>query len=272
MALDELTEFFAVFIAHVHEFDAAAVGADVADHRSEIDFAETGADLQLDRVADSKSSRRLQISAAKADCFYARKARGCALDLGTKRRVQWNSGVASRDNVTGARLPRRAESGRCLFERRTILDQCQRIFRCGPQTGGVRIGKALAAFRQRAKKLGGFAGTHAAKGFDGLYAHKLVAQNLVFTGGDFHELRHGSCFLSQAELVDHHGNDHGMCVGEDGGKDKGGAQGRSRIVGTRKFADCQVLKVPFPTSHGASERSEERRVGKECRSRWSPYH
>ena len=112
MALDELTEFFPVFIAHVHEFDAAAVGADVADHRSEIDFAETGADLQLDRVADSKSSRRLQISAAKADCFYARKARGCTLDLGTKRRVQWNSGVASRDNVTGARLPRRAESGR----------------------------------------------------------------------------------------------------------------------------------------------------------------
>ena len=23
---------------------------------------------------------------------------------------------------------------------------------------------------------------------------------------------------------------------------------------------------------GAAERSEERRVGKECRSRWSPYH
>src|SRR2546427_2935513 len=26
------------------------------------------------------------------------------------------------------------------------------------------------------------------------------------------------------------------------------------------------------TSRGASARSEERRVGKECRSRWSPYH
>ena len=25
-------------------------------------------------------------------------------------------------------------------------------------------------------------------------------------------------------------------------------------------------------THGGSERSEERRVGKECRSRWSPYH
>ena len=26
------------------------------------------------------------------------------------------------------------------------------------------------------------------------------------------------------------------------------------------------------TPLGAAERSEERRVGKECRSRWSPYH
>ena len=29
--------------------------------------------------------------------------------------------------------------------------------------------------------------------------------------------------------------------------------------------------VEFPTASSA-ERSEERRVGKECRSRWSPYH
>ena len=29
-------------------------------------------------------------------------------------------------------------------------------------------------------------------------------------------------------------------------------------------------KENFPISH--HERSEERRVGKECRSRWSPYH
>src|SRR5688572_6859175 len=28
----------------------------------------------------------------------------------------------------------------------------------------------------------------------------------------------------------------------------------------------------FCPSRAASERSEERRVGKECRSRWSPYH
>ncbi len=56
VALDEFAELFAVFIAHVYEFDAAAVGADVADHGGESDLAETGADLQLDRIADGEWS------------------------------------------------------------------------------------------------------------------------------------------------------------------------------------------------------------------------
>ena len=34
------------------------------------------------------------------------------------------------------------------------------------------------------------------------------------------------------------------------------------------FKGYELQMVP----HGASRRSEERRVGKECRSRWSPYH
>ena len=38
---------------------------------------------------------------------------------------------------------------------------------------------------------------------------------------------------------------------------------------TGPFDDCRV-RLPRPED-GAS-RSEERRVGKECRSRWSPYH
>ena len=29
---------------------------------------------------------------------------------------------------------------------------------------------------------------------------------------------------------------------------------------------------PYEKVEGTAERSEERRVGKECRSRWSPYH
>ena len=43
---------------------------------------------------------------------------------------------------------------------------------------------------------------------------------------------------------------------------------------------CPFIGRPFddnwgledPTGKSDEERSEERRVGKECRSRWSPYH
>ena len=55
---------------------------------------------------------------------------------------------------------------------------------------------------------------------------------------------------------------------------------RSRIVqGMRNYLnDRGFLEVETPMMHpiagGATAltRSEERRVGKECRSRWSPYH
>ena len=33
-----------------------------------------------------------------------------------------------------------------------------------------------------------------------------------------------------------------------------------------------ILKIPQAVAAGSELRSEERRVGKECRSRWSPYH
>ena len=38
-----------------------------------------------------------------------------------------------------------------------------------------------------------------------------------------------------------------------------------------KTEDVQITEVKVLNEAGA-ERSEERRVGKECRSRWSPYH
>ena len=39
------------------------------------------------------------------------------------------------------------------------------------------------------------------------------------------------------------------------------------------YAHLKVDKVPPRTSQPSPQsRSEERRVGKECRSRWSPYH
>ena len=45
-----------------------------------------------------------------------------------------------------------------------------------------------------------------------------------------------------------------------------------------QLGEKQLLKVVKKVEFGVylgeedSERSEERRVGKECRSRWSPYH
>ena len=42
------------------------------------------------------------------------------------------------------------------------------------------------------------------------------------------------------------------------------------------IAISMYSKIPVPqvewTKEKMSHRSEERRVGKECRSRWSPYH
>src|ERR1035438_1767236 len=61
-------------------------------------------------------------------------------------------------------------------------------------------------------------------------------------------------------------------LGEEGSS-KAGSSGRRWIVdpidGTRDFVRgnqfwCILIAI--------EERSEERRVGKECRSRWSPYH
>src|SRR5688572_3241051 len=37
-------------------------------------------------------------------------------------------------------------------------------------------------------------------------------------------------------------------------------------------AEATRLGLNFPVLHDRAQRSEERRVGKECRSRWSPYH
>src|SRR5256885_16557461 len=50
---------------------------------------------------------------------------------------------------------------------------------------------------------------------------------------------------------------------------RGSARGQSKRKAKRKRSGRKAGKGRF-TFRGA--RSEERRVGKECRSRWSPYH
>ena len=47
---------------------------------------------------------------------------------------------------------------------------------------------------------------------------------------------------------------------------------REVFVGTRDFEQALARADEAEVKAAAAERSEERRVGKECRSRWSPYH
>src|SRR3712207_7796354 len=62
--------------------------------------------------------------------------------------------------------------------------------------------------------------------------------------------------------------------GENAGEEKF-AKAQLAIQGFEKYSDM-LLEVQDPEKvdsiAGATVRSEERRVGKECRSRWSPYH
>src|SRR5256885_17194568 len=50
-----------------------------------------------------------------------------------------------------------------------------------------------------------------------------------------------------------------------------GARDRSPFT-TYSYIDVLRGRIPAAAFRGKYVRSEERRVGKECRSRWSPYH
>ena len=45
-----------------------------------------------------------------------------------------------------------------------------------------------------------------------------------------------------------------------------------KFLGWKKTNGTMVSQYTLPIGNSNSIRSEERRVGKECRSRWSPYH
>ena len=50
---------------------------------------------------------------------------------------------------------------------------------------------------------------------------------------------------------------------------------RDETLGTLRMIKAALMKHKVDTMKdldSGAERSEERRVGKECRSRWSPYH
>src|SRR2546421_9254498 len=47
---------------------------------------------------------------------------------------------------------------------------------------------------------------------------------------------------------------------------------RVEILGRQPALECLFHLRPLTVENRIPRRSEERRVGKECRSRWSPYH
>ena len=50
-----------------------------------------------------------------------------------------------------------------------------------------------------------------------------------------------------------------------------GQYGRESVI-SMGYAQTNAFAEPVTLMLAVSKRSEERRVGKECRSRWSPYH
>ena len=54
--------------------------------------------------------------------------------------------------------------------------------------------------------------------------------------------------------------------------DKSVEEIKKTAVGAEKEAVQEVKESVEATAEDMENRSEERRVGKECRSRWSPYH
>ena len=49
-------------------------------------------------------------------------------------------------------------------------------------------------------------------------------------------------------------------------------ESRGLVIADKQAAEELLYHVNYYRLSGYLHRSEERRVGKECRSRWSPYH
>ena len=66
---------------------------------------------------------------------------------------------------------------------------------------------------------------------------------------------------------------HGVLrVGATGGNLEPHPNKAKKSKGTLKKGTKRLQKIITLGTEGGMNRSEERRVGKECRSRWSPYH
>ena len=73
------------------------------------------------------------------------------------------------------------------------------------------------------------------------------------------------------KVLDHYSNPRNV-----GSMDKNSTEVGTGLVGAPECGDVMKLQIKVNPQTNIIEdakfRSEERRVGKECRSRWSPYH
>ena len=84
------------------------------------------------------------------------------------------------------------------------------------------------------------------------------------------------CFFGMSVYADRSESAQGQTAPPTagGGTATGAAEAEGEALDAARRAAEELLarERELRTRAGADDRSEERRVGKECRSRWSPYH
>ena len=80
----------------------------------------------------------------------------------------------------------------------------------------------------------------------------------------------------EGEWLDNLRHGYGCTTLPDGKKEEGKYRHNVLVKGMKKHViplkSAKIRQKVDRSVEGAQRRSEERRVGKECRSRWSPYH
>src|SRR5258708_40165274 len=104
--------------------------------------------------------------------------------------------------------------------------------------------------------------------------HTQWPAGLFWADGEHRLARPGPCCLT-LDRGDGIGGGERACPGpacdqraKANAQTRGGERNRGQGVGLRDLLSTAVVEGRLVWRH----RSEERRVGKECRSRWSPYH
>src|SRR5690242_21960246 len=96
VALHQLAQLFAIFILHMNKFDSASVLTDVSNYSGEVNFAQAGANFELDGISDGEFLGRFEVCAAQTYRFYSSEHGLGSVNLRSQRRFQRNPHIPSR--------------------------------------------------------------------------------------------------------------------------------------------------------------------------------